>query len=320
MLPETLQPYAGQTAAVATSLLWTATALFFTAGIRRVGPTLVNAARIAFAILLLGVTHRLLTGHWIPDANWKQAICLGASGVIGLSIGDQALLTAFVDIGTRLAMLVMTTAPLMAATLGFVFLGERLTAISLVGMALTIGGVAWVVLERPSGAQTGVARRKTRGVALATLAALCQASGLLLSKQGMGHGWLPPDQHLGPQAATLIRMSFAGLGMIPILASHGVWERRKRAAGIIPSRVGQPSAGLLFALCGAVTGPFLGVWMSLTAASLIPLGLSQTLCSLAPIFLLPCAAVLYKERVTLRAAVGAVIAVGGSALLFVRAG
>jgi len=39
---------------------------------------------------------------------------------------------------------------------------------------------------------------------------------------------------------------------------------------------------------------------------------------LAPVFLLPVVMVFHKERVSLRAAAGAVIAVSGSALLVVR--
>ena len=77
-------------------------------------------------------------------------------------------------------------------------------------------------------------------------------------------------------------------------------------------------AGYLFASGGAVVGPFLGVWMSLVAADHAPIGVAQTLCSLTPVFLLPFAVVIHKERISSRAVIGALIAVGGSVLLFFR--
>ena len=313
-----LASYIGLMAGVATSTLWTATSLFFTAAGKRVGPTVVNALRLLLAIGLHVVTFRVLAGTWIPNATAGQVLFLAMSGVVGLSVGDQALFTAFVYIGPRLAMLIMTTAPLFAAFFGWVALDETLGATAALGIALTVGGVAWVVLERPQAGYTGASVHRARGVIFAFIAAACQAGGLLLSKQGMGHGWLPEDQHLSPQAATLIRMCFAGLGVLPILAMHAHRERKRRAVGIQPERIGTYWGGLVFTGCGAVVGPFLGVWMSLVAADRAPVGVAQTLCSLPPIFLLPFAVLLHKERIGRRAIIGAVVAVAGCALLFIR--
>jgi drug/metabolite transporter (DMT)-like permease len=312
--------YTGEIAGVTTSVLWTATALLFTAATRRLGPTLLNTVRICFAIVLLGLTHYGFTGHWIPQAVAGQVMFLALSGIVGLAIGDQALFTAFMDIGPRLAMLIMTTAPLMAAMFGWIVLGETLGLIACTGILLTIGGVAWVVLERPStpAAATLEPRIRLRGLILALIAALCQAGGMLLSKQGIGHGWLPKEDHLPPQTATLIRMFFAGVGMIPIIWIHRRRERRRRARGINTPPALSRRIGFMFAFCGAITGPFLGVWMMLIATDRSPIGVAQTLCSLTPIFILPAVILLHGERISPRAVLGAVVAVAGSALLFVR--
>lgn len=313
-----LDRYIGPSAGIATSLLWTATSLLFTAAGRRIGPTVVNGTRIALAIILLGVTHRLMAGTWIPGASAGQVAFLALSGVVGLAIGDQALFTAFVSIGPRLAMLIMATAPIFAALFGWLALGETLQGIAWIGIALTVGGVGWVVLERQHDEKVVRNPHRILGVVFAFVAAACQAGGLLLSKQGMGHGWLPEDQHLPPQAATLVRMLFAGLGVLPIVVWHGRRQRRRRAAGIQPFRLEARQAGLFFACCGAVVGPYLGVWMSLVASDRAPLGIAQTLCSLTPVFILPFAVLVHKERISPRAVIGALIAVGGSALLFLH--
>lgn len=310
--------YTGQAAGVATSILWTATSLFFAAAGRRIGPTAVNATRLLAAIVLLGVTHRWLTGVWVPQLAAGQVVFLAISGVIGLSLGDQALIVALVDIGPRLTLLTMTTAPIFAAFFGWVFLDETIGAIGLLAIALVVGGVGWVVLERPSDESKAQSPHRTRGIILGFVGAVCQAGGLLLSKQGMGHGWLPETQHIDPQSATLVRMVFAALGMVPIVLVHSMRERAR--AGPPPRRIGSVRAGLLFTLGGAVVGPYLGVWMSLVASDRAPLGIAQTLCSLAPVFILPFVILIHKERVSPRAAIGAVIAVSGSALLFAPLG
>jgi len=317
-MPENLASYVGPAAGIATSMLWTATSLLFTAAGRRLGPTLVNASRIGMAIVLLGLTHRVLTGAWFPDVLARQVLLLALSGIVGLAIGDQALFTAFVDIGPRLSMLIMTTAPLFAAFFGWVALDETLRGPAWLGIALVIVGVAWVILERPHPTAQSFTPHRARGVGLAFIAAACQAGGLLLSKQGMGHGWLPESEHLKPQAATFVRMAFAGLGILPILALHAYRQRVRRPVYGPPLRVGSPRVGLLFAAGGAVVGPFLGVWMSLEAAHRAPVGIAQTLCSLPPIFILPFAALIHKEHISPRAVLGAFVAVGGVVLLFLQ--
>lgn len=315
-----IDKYLGELAGLATSVLWTGTSLLFSAAARRIGPVAVNATRLALAVILHYATFRAWSGDAWPDARSMQTVYLAASGLLGLTIGDQALITSFLYIGPRLGVLLMITAPLWAALFGWVALGETLPPAAWFGVLLTIGGVAWVVLERPTGAAVVSREHRLRGFALALLAAACQAAGLMLSKRGMGHGWLPVEQHLPPQSATLIRMFFATLFMIPIIAHRA---RRGRAARMAPESElppGQPGrgAGVMFACAGAIVGPYLGVWMSLVASDRAPLGVAQTLCSLPPVFILPLAALLYGERITPRAVIGALAAIGGAALLFVR--
>lgn len=68
----------------------------------------------------------------------------------------------------------------------------------------------------------------------------------------------------------------------------------------------------------SIGGSYLGVWTSVVAADRAPLAVAQTLCALPPVFILPLAGLVYKEHISIRAVLGAAIAVGGVALLFVR--
>ncbi len=315
----------GSAAGITTSVLWTFTSVFFTEAVKRLGVTLVNAARVAMAVVLLGITHRLLSGRWWPEAAFSQVALLFVSGWVGLALGDQVLFYAFSRIGPRRSVLLMTTAPLFATLFGVLFLGERLALGAWLGIGVTLAGIAWVVLERPTTNAARTTPVHLDGLLCGLLAALCQSTGYLLSKQGIGHGWLPEAQRLAPQAAAMLRMVGAAMLLLPIAA----WRirRRSRGAGALPSaavRQGAlPATGLLgpaliFTTLGAVFGPFLGVWASLEAADRIPLGVAQTLLSLPPVLILPFAHYLHGERIGPRAIGGALLAVAGVAWLFLH--
>jgi drug/metabolite transporter (DMT)-like permease len=281
---------------------------------------MVNALRLVVAIVLLGLTHRLLSGVWWPEMPQAQLVSLALSGLIGLTICDQALFTAFVDIGPRRALLLMTISPLVAAALGLVILGEPLSWIAGVGIGMTLAGIFWVILERSPRTAVGQADlshnpHARRGVVLALIAAVCQAVGFMLSKRGMGHGMGEAAIDVAPQAATFVRMVFGGLCMMPLVLVY--WLHRHSAKRHLArrKRIGGRRAGYAFTVLGAVVGPYLGVWMSLTAMDRIPLGIAQTLCSLSPVMILPVVGLVYREHVNRRAILGATLAVVGSAVL-----
>ncbi|HBS28277.1 MAG TPA: hypothetical protein DEB06_02235 [Phycisphaerales bacterium] len=185
------------------------------------------------------------------------------------------------------------------------------------GMLMTLSGVAWVNAERShTGSDDRAHPHFRRGIALAFLAAACQAIGFYFSKRGIGAGDLPGDE-LPAQSAAYLRMVFGTMGMAPIILAYLARSDAARAAGRA-RRIGSVRGGIALACCGAFVGPFLGVWSSLVAIGRTPsLGVAQTMCSLSPVLILPVVAWLHRERVSPRAAAGAVIAVAGAAVLFI---
>ncbi|MCX6558551.1 MAG: EamA family transporter [Candidatus Aminicenantes bacterium] len=73
---------------------------------------------------------------------------------------------------------------------------------------------------------------------------------------------------------------------------------------------------LLEITAGALTGPVLGVTLSLVAIAHTHIGVASTLMSLTPVFLLPVSHFLFKERITVRAVIGTMIALLGVVMLF----
>ncbi len=71
--------------------------------------------------------------------------------------------------------------------------------------------------------------------------------------------------------------------------------------------------GILF--LGTLVGPFAGVMLFMVALRYSPAGIVSTIVATMPVLILPFSIFLYHERVSLRAAGGALVAVAGVALL-----
>ena len=67
---------------------------------------------------------------------------------------------------------------------------------------------------------------------------------------------------------------------------------------------------------GSVFGPFLGVSLSLFAIQHTTTGVASTIMSIMPILIIPVSILLFKEKVTLKEVIGALIAIGGVGLFF----
>ncbi len=294
-------PNAGELAALATACCWTVSALAFEAAARRVGSVALNLIRLVPAAMLLSVYSWLVRGVAFPvDASAHAWLWLSLSGLVGFTLGDLCLFRAFVRLGARVSMLLMATVPPITTLFGLLIMGEVLSAKQLLGMALTVVGVASVVLERRPDAAGQPRRLPLDGILLGLGGAVGQALGLVLSKVGMGS--------YDAFAATQIRVLAAIVGMAMVYTAIGWWPRVRTALADRPAMV---TTGI-----GAFFGPFLGVSLSLVAIKYAFAGVAATLMALVPVLIIPASVLLFGEKVSRMAVLGAVVAVTGSALLF----
>lgn len=304
-------PFLGELAAIGTSLSFTIGSVFFTLASRQVGALVLNRTRLLVALLLLSLTHLVLLGTLAPvHASPERWFWLGASGIIGLALGDIFLFHGFTLIGPRLTMLMMSLSPILSTLLAWVFLGERLSLGEGLGIAATLAGITWVVLERNNspananagGAGSGRPHRYVEGLLVGLGASVCQALGLILARNGL-------DGDFSPISANFIRMSVAA-GLFWLVTIF------QGQAGPTFSALRAKPLAWRFILVGAFMGPFLGVSLSLLAIQHIEVGIASTLTSLPPVFLLPVSYVVFKERYGWQAIAGTLLAIAGSAILF----
>ena len=299
-----MSDYLGELAALATSVLFTATSTQFTLAGRKVGAIVLNRVRLILAVLLNLVTHLLLHLPLPLHLTADRWFWLGISGIIGLVIGDAFLFQAFVWIGPRLSMLMLSLAPIIASLAAWLFLGETLSLWQVLGILVTTSGIAWVVLERNGQAQDNPAdsRTYTLGILFGLGAATGQALGLITAKKGL-YGDFPA------LTATLMRM------LVAMLTLWGITFFQRQAAYTIRQLVEHRRSAWLI-VGGAITGPFLGVTASLIAIQNTEVGVASTLMALPPIFLLPVGHYVFGERFGWQAIAGTLVAITGVAMLF----
>ncbi|MBE9525247.1 MAG: DMT family transporter [Chloroflexi bacterium] len=294
--------YIGELAALGTSLAFSFGSIFFSLAGRHLNAIVVNRTRVIIAAIFLSIAHWTILGSLLPlDADPQRWIWLSLSGVVGLVLGDIFLFQAFIWIGPRLSMLMMSLAPVFASLQAWIFLGEELSGGKIFGILLTLCGIAWVVLE-DNETQNGGNLNYRRGILYGLGGALGQATGLVLAKNGM-------IGNFSPISGNVIRM----LAAVVVMWGVALFQGQIRET-IDKMRTNRP--GMLYILVASFFGPFIGVSFSLLAVQRAEIGVASTLMALPPVLLMPISYFVFKERFGWRAILGTLLAMGGVALLF----
>lgn len=311
-------PLLGELVAIGTTVSWSIGIFPFTEAARRMGPNTVNHIRLVFAVVFLtlisliflpvsftGLFSSPLPQHWI----W-----FGASGIIGLALGDYFGFTSFAVLGPRIGSIFTTLAPAAALCTGFFIIGERINLIGIIGIMITIAGVIWLTLSRSAKAamRDHEYGNVGKGILFGILSAVCQGVGVVLANKGfqsqINNEDLPFFQ------ATWIRMIAATAAIFLITIVRGNLRL------IVKPALENKNNGLIYTFWGTVFGPVIGVSLSMLAVSLLhdKPSVAQTIFSLVPVVVLPISYIFYKEKITLKSIAGALIAITGVIVLIWR--
>ena len=309
-----MMAYIGELISIGVAFSWTATALLSEYGSKRLGNLTLNVLRMALALVFSFVLFGVVTGSPLPTAVPLDACgWMLLSGLVGYVIGDFCLFQCYIIIGSRYGQLFMTLAPLSAALMAWVTLGQQMTAMSIVAMLVTLFGIGISVLGRGEHHKVSL-KLPLHGVLYAIGAAMCQGIGLVLSKIGMDHYNLTALAETGvpewmiPFSANFYRCVAGIIGFTLLLYVR---------EGIAPLRDAlHDRKGLTVATATTVFGPFVGVGFSLMAVQFTAAGIASTLMAMTPIIILLPSYWLFHEKITWRAFLGAVISVVGVSLFF----
>jgi len=290
----------GEVAALSAALAWAVAAVWFERVGRQVRPMELNLLKGSGALLLMLAT-LLLTGDWFAHLPPLALVLLLLSGALGIGLGDSAYFEALRRLGVRRALLLGTLAPPMTALLGLL-LGETLSFSAWAGVLLTSAGVAWVITERTPGNTAVQQSDVRRGVLFGVAAALAQAGGAILSRLVFLQTTVSPLQ------SAILRLA-AGVALLFVL----LLVQRQALLGW--RKLPQARQLLGWLALAVLVGTFLAIWLQQISFKLAPTAIAQTLLATSPIFGLPIAWRM-GEKLSPRAILGVLVAVGGVMLLF----
>jgi drug/metabolite transporter (DMT)-like permease len=325
--------FLGELISLFVALSWTATALFAEVGSKRMGSLPFNTIRMTMSLCFLVLTLWLIMG--VPYPRYADGGTLGwllLSGVVGYVIGDYCLMQGYIHIGSRFGQLFMTLSAPTAAITGRLLLGEQMRPTAILGMVVTLGGIALSILSKNDNSEhRGIGfKLPAKGIFYAAMAGICQGFGLVLSKIGLLHydaamsalgiaqdavlegAVLPlPASISMPFAATTIR---AYIGLVGFFLSLMLFSKD----GLAKLRSALHDRKALWCVfASTIFGPFIGVSASLLATLYTSAGIAQTLFALTPILIIAPSAILFHQKVTVREVIGAIISVAGVCLFFV---
>lgn len=291
--------FGGEFAALGAAFLWALSAVVYTHLGQKISPLVLNLSKGVIALAYIAIT-LILQGDFLPtNINGINLGFLLVSGILGIGLGDTFYFEALNNLGARRTLLLEALAPPLAALIALLTLQEALSLTAWAGIFLTVLGVAWVISERVPGTGNKVVN-PLRGISFALLSAIGQASGAVLSRAALS------TTTINPLWSTLLRI-VGGVSILllwmPLQKQSSWWQplQSKKLLGIIAIT--------------ALFSTYLGIWLQQTAIKYTATGIAQALISTSPLFVLPIA-LWMGEKVSFRAFLGVLVALGGIALLF----
>jgi len=305
----------GELLSLLVALIWTCTAIFADEASHRIGSMTVNVIRLVLGSVFLGILLWFTIGApWPLYADSRTWFWLGLSAMVGYVFGDYCLFNCYIYVGARFGQLFMTIAPLMAAIAGWILLGEYMSWKAWLAMAITLTGIAISILSRGSDHHLHTSL-PLKGILLGIGAGIGQGVGLVLSKIGMQHYTvaIPADapaviSNMMPFASTMIRAIIGSLGFLALMAIS-------RKLYMLRDATHNPK-GMLFAILVTITGPVLGVSLSLMAVQYANAGIASTLMALSPVFILLPYSIIYKKKILPREILGLAVSMAGVVIFF----
>jgi drug/metabolite transporter (DMT)-like permease len=310
-------PLAGGGMALSASALWAGSTTIFKAPIVRDGARAMNLFRIALAVVFFGIVTTAVYGDGtVRLLATRNGALLLASGALGLAVGDFLLFFCVREMGAQPAVTLNLLSPAWSAALGALIGVEHLAGRELLAISLVIGGVIVVIRSKSEGElepsaeelpvidDEATRRRAARGRhGLGLLAglgsSLCNAVAGMISREVVAE--------VGALQAGALRVAGAFVLLIGAGLAGGTLRADSRPL-FTPRGRSLQFASVLLASCG-------GIFLQQGAFERVPASVALCLLSTTPIFLLPLAIGILRERYRFTALPGTLLALAGIALL-----
>lgn len=280
----------------------------------RLGAVRGNLVRLGIATAILGIFVAIL---WPQSLERETFGWFFVSGLIGFGLGDVALFLAYERLGSRLTILLnLCLAPLFAMLLEWVWLGNGVSLKVMFCAAMILTGVTLAI--RPGAKSRQKIERQGNfgfGIFMAIIAGFGQGTGAVISRKAEEVALANGIIVNGISAA--FQRVFAGLLFAAVAMLVVRWIMKRQYPQTL-REVMQPRL-VPWVLGAALFGPVIGVSCFQWALHSLESGIVLAITAMTPIVLMPLAAMTEGDHPSRRAIIGAVLAVGGVALLYLWA-
>jgi drug/metabolite transporter (DMT)-like permease len=257
------------------------------------------APHLTFAAMRAGIAGAaLVVAGMIGGRPWPSGLTtwllVGTAGLGATSLGFLGMFHAAEYVTPGLATVIANTQPLLAAALGFVVLGERVSPRGALGLAMGFAGILVIAAGQLAGPRTG--DDFVLGIVYIVLAAAGVTVGNVVFRRLAGT--VDPVTCMGSQLL---------LGAIPLAVAAAVTESGQGITW---------SATFVLSLVGlALPGTAVVFWLWLTVLETVELHRANAFSFLIPVLGLALGMVFFDEALTAMQLVGVAVTVAGICLV-----
>ena len=293
----------GEFAALGAALSWTVSALLYKKALSQTKPVSANIVRLTLTsvVLLVFMVAAGLIGV-LAKLPMNVVVLAGASGVIGLGLGDTLYMVSLKMIGVARAVPVTCTYPLFNLVWVALFTGESITWSAALGAVVIVLGV-WLLSLEQKGEELSL-QRKVLGKGLALALATALLWSVSIAMMGIAVTETPNlNDAFAINAVRVFTIAVCFAVAAPLVDKNlGFLKMRKRT--------------VITLIVGGIVALGLG-WFLLNYSFLgTPQSQAVPISSATPLFSTIAGVLLLHEKVNAKIAMGSIMVVAGIFIIF----
>ena len=290
-------PYIGEALAFTVAIVWASAVILFKKSGETVDPIGLNFFKNSLAFVLFIPTIWLAGETIFYSAPVEDYWLLFLSGALGIGVADTLFFSCLNRLGASLTAIVDCFYSPCMIGLSFLFLGEQLTVVQLIGAILIISAI--VTATRRKGVEHLSRKDVIIGVTYGFLAMFIMAVGVIIAKPFLDTQpffWV-----------TEVRLLGGVVILLPVLMFH---SRRKDILRSLKAPKGR-----IYLWLGSFVGAYLSMILWLGGMKYAQVSTAAALNQTNNIFIFIFAAIFLKEKINLQKTIGIILAIIGAVLV-----
>ena len=292
--------YQGEIYAILSGLFWAIAVCFFKRGGKDMPAITLNLFKNIIGVALFAITLPVVGQSLLIDAPMSDYLLLVASGVVGMTLGDTVFFAALKKMGASLWAIVSALYAPSVIFMAYIALGERLSAMDFVGIALIV--LAIILASTKKSELAAFDKERLVGVGLGVLSLFLMAAGIVMMK--------PVLDRTPVWWAIQVRLIGATISLFILV----LLSKKRR----VLLRAMLPDSNWKYLVPGSLIGPYLALGFWIAGFKYALAGKAAILNQLNMVFIFVFAWLFLKEPLTWRKGVGLALAILGAVLVVLR--